>query len=114
MKVKLANLEYKKKNDTYQLFIEECIDEAKGYVINISELYETFKNWCKCSLPGWSIPIKNEVKEYFTKLWGPPEKKIMWRNYKIRTLEDSIEQGKTIILEQGKDLIDYNNVSNIL
>ena len=112
-KVSLATREYKKRNDTYQQFIEECIDEMDNYAISITELYDTFKSWCKCSLPGWNIPIKNDVKEHFSKLWGAPERKLLWKGYKVRTLEDSIEQGKAILLTDN-DLVDYNNVSNIL
>ena len=46
-KVKMATEGYRKKNDIYRQFIEECIiDDAKAK-ISLLELYTAFKEWFK-------------------------------------------------------------------
>ena len=62
-------------NDIYRQFIEECIIECEKSTISLTELYSQFKEWFRDSLPNYTFPIKNEVKEYFIRLWGSPEKR---------------------------------------
>ena len=84
--------------------------------ILLTELYSQFKEWFKEGWTGMSVPIKNEVKDYFYKLWGEPERGCRWRGYRVRTLEEEIAQGDAIILEEN-DLVDYedkNGMSDIL
>ena len=37
-------------------------------------------------LPGQKVPIKNDVKEYFARLWGTPQRGWKWKGYKIQTI----------------------------
>jgi P4 family phage/plasmid primase-like protien len=105
-KVKIATEMYRKQNDIYRQFIDECIVESKSH-ITLIQLYAQFREWFKMGFPGNMCPVKNEVQEYFTKLWNEPDKGIKWYGYRVRTLEDDIETGEAIILEE-KDLVDYN------
>jgi P4 family phage/plasmid primase-like protien len=83
-KVKLATASYRKKNDVYRQFIEEIIIGDKDASISILELYPLFKNWFRESMPNQQIPTKSEVKEYFTRIWGPTEQGTIWKGYKRR------------------------------
>ena len=105
-KVKLATANYRKKNDIYRQFIEECVTHCEDNYLGIIELYGQFKEWYKDSMPNHGLPIKNEVKEYFSKLWGEPEYGCKWKGYKI------IPQGTEIVLEE-KDLINHENLPPI-
>jgi hypothetical protein len=44
-----------------------------------------------------TIPIKNEVKEYFERLWGPVMKGNKWKGYRARTIQDDIENGNVVL-----------------
>ena len=72
------------------------------------ELYSQFKEWFKDSLPNHSVPIKNDIKEYFMKLWGMPEKGYKWKGYRIRTLQDDLINEDSIINIQ--DIIMIKNI----
>ena len=98
---------YKRQNDVYRQFIEERIIEDSKY-IKIDELWDDFKFWFRNGFPGNSMPGKNDVKEYFTKLWNDPEPGIKWFGYRLRTEDDDIKDGIIIELDEG-DLINYDN-----
>jgi hypothetical protein len=57
-------------------------------------------------LPGRGLPVKDDVEKYFAKLWDDPEKGKKWRGYRIRTLQDDIDNGEAVILDE-EDLVDY-------
>ena len=97
-KVKEATNIYRKQNDIYRQYIEECIIEDDNS-ISITELYAQFKEWFKEGWPNNSVPIKNDIKEYFENLWGVPKPGIIWHGYRIRTLQDDINSGDAIIME---------------
>ena len=106
-KVKEATAIYRRQNDIYRQFIEECVAEAPNAMLSLTEIYAQFKEWFK---EGWSnmpLPIKNEVKDYFEKLWGDMERGARWRGYRIRTLEEDIADGEAVILTTD-DLADYD------
>jgi phage/plasmid-associated DNA primase len=103
---------YRRENDIYRQFIEECITEDKHKKLSLIELYSQFKEWFRDSLPNHSLPIKNEIEEYFCKIWGEPIKGKQWSGYRIRTIQDDIEDGEVVILEDG-DLVDYNDDANL-
>jgi phage/plasmid-associated DNA primase len=110
-KVKVATAMYRKENDIYRQFIEECIyEDSKGGsgILSLIELYGQFKDWFKDSLPHHTIPIKNEVEEYFAKLWGSPGAGKKWKGYRIRTLADDVASGEAVVLNDD-DLVDYSN-----
>jgi phage/plasmid-associated DNA primase len=104
-KVKAATAMYRKQNDIYRQFIEERIIEDQKY-LRIDELYDDFKVWYRGGNPGNAIPIKNEVKDYFAKVWDEPENGVRWYGYRIRNLDDDVKEGNAIILED-EDLIEY-------
>ena len=89
-KVKLATASYQKRNDVYRQFLEECIIKDTKAHITITELYSEFKDWFRDSLPGQKVPIKNDVKEYFTRQWGNYSRK--WKGYRIHTMQDNLTQ----------------------
>jgi len=105
-KVRMATAVYRKQNDIYRQFIEECVVEEKERVLSLVELYTHFKVWFRDSLPNHNLPIKNEVEEYFCRVWDEPERGKKWRGYRIRTLNDDIADGEAIILDEN-DLVDY-------
>ena len=85
-KVKSATASYQKRNDVYRQFFEECIVEDANRILSITEIYTQFKEWFRDSLPGQKVPIKNDVKEYFARLWGDTLKGWKWKGYKIQTI----------------------------
>jgi len=105
-KVRMATAEYRKQNDIYRQFVDECIVEEKKKAISLVDIYTNFKEWFKDSLPHNTVPIKNEVKEYFSKLWGDPDPGIKWTGYRLRTMQDDIASGEIVILDED-DLVDY-------
>ena len=106
-KVQEATNIYRKQNDLYRQFIDECIIESALDSISITELYTQYKDWFKDNVPKQSIPIKNDIEEYFSKLWGTPIRGKKWKGYRLRTIQDDIENGDAIILEND-DLVDYS------
>ena len=112
-KVLSATAIYKKQNDIYRQFIEECISEDKTKILTLTELYTQFKDWFRDSLPNHTVPVKNDIEEYFSKLWGEPDIGKKWKGYRIRTLQDQINDGSAIVLDD-EDLVDYTDNSNFL
>lgn len=110
-KVLVATDHYRKKNDSYQQFNEESIIEDKKGSVNLPELYNSYKDWFKESFPGQSLPNKGEVKEYYTKLWGEPVRGF-WRGRRLKTLEDEINSGDVIVLNED-DLINDTNEEDV-
>ena len=98
-KVKMATEGYRKKNDIYRQFIEESIIDDAKKKISLLELYTSFKEWFKESLPNHQIPIKNDVLIYFTKSWGEPGRGVKWVGKRMRTLQDDINSGEAMVLE---------------
>ena len=107
-KVKEATAVYRRQNDIYRQFIEENITEDKNAYIALAEIYAHFKEWYKEGWSNMTVPIKNEVKEYFERLWGDTEKGYRWRGYRIRTLQEDLDSGNAIVLEED-DLINYDD-----
>ena len=105
-KVRLATANYRIRNDIYRQFVEEIIQEEEKAKISLLELYTQFKEWFRDSLPNHSIPIKNEVKEYFVKVWGEPLFGMSWKGYRIRTLQDDLTDGDAVVLNDS-DLVNY-------
>jgi len=101
-KVKLATDSYRKKNDSYQQFIEESVANDSTKKLSLSDLYAKFKEWYRESFPGQLVPIKTEVKDYYSKCWGEPERGV-WKGKKLLTVEDQIDRGDALVLTD-KDL----------
>lgn len=104
-KVTQATEIYRKQNDIYRQYIEEIIAEDKSVTLSLQELYSSFKEWHREGFPNYSLPIKNEIKEYFERVWGEC-KGNKWKGYKIRNLQQEIDEGSAIVLGK-EDLVDY-------
>jgi P4 family phage/plasmid primase-like protien len=113
-KVKEATAHYRRQNDIYRQFIEECIVEDRSTSLPLTELYSQFKEWFKEGWSGMSVPIKNEVKDYFYKLWGDPERGCRWKGYRVRTLEEEIANGDAIVLDEEDLAEGGNNMSDMI
>lgn len=105
-KVREATAMYRRQNDIYRQFIEECIIEDDTW-LTLTEMYAQFKEWFKEGWPNMSLPIKNEVNEYFEKLWGESGRGVKWHGYRIRTIQDDIDAGNVVILGDD-DLVNYD------
>ena len=106
-KVRSATEIYRRQNDIYRQFIDESIAEDNTKYISLTELYNLFKDWFKDSLPGQTLPNKNEIEEYFHKLWGTPESGKKWKGYRQRTIQDDVADGTAVVLTED-DLVDYS------
>lgn len=106
-KVRSATEIYQKQNDIYRQFIDEYIAEDDTKSLSLTELYNLFKEWFKESLPGNTVPVKNEIEEYFCKIWGAPQAGKRWKGYRQKTIKDDIDSGDAIVLTE-EDLVDYN------
>lgn len=107
-KVIAATELYRKQNDIYRQFIEESIYEEKDKILSLTELYNIFKDWFRESLPGHTVPVKNEIEEHFIKIWGTPGPGKKWKGFRQRTLQDGLAEGTHVILEDD-DYVNYNN-----
>ena len=88
--------------DIYSQFVDDSIISDKAGQINFSDLYLRFKEWYRESVPNKMVPMKSEVKEYYTKLWGEPQKEEMsenvWKGRRVITIEDEVDKGDVIAL----------------
>ena len=112
-KVRMATAMYQKQNDSYRQYIEECIKSDSDKYITLIELYSSFKDWYKEGFPGRQIPNKNEISEYFTKIWGEPMVGMKWKGYRLKTLQDDIDNGDAVLLEDD-DLVDYDRPDSLI
>ena len=87
-KVRVATAMYQKQNDSYRQFIEEKIIEEPDRYLLLSDLNSEFQDWYKQAYPRQQIPGKNELKEYFIKLWGDLDVGMKWKGYRIKTERD--------------------------
>ena len=96
-KVKMVTNAYKKSNDNCLIYIEEniisndMIDKKEPEMkISLNELYSSYKYWHKESVGKSHIPVKNDIKEAFKKIWGPhDDNALFWKGYRIRKASDS-------------------------
>ena len=103
-KVRLATDLYRQHNDIYRQFVEEKIKTDEDGIITLTELYAVFKEWFKEGFNGRTLPIKNEVKTYFSKLWGSTA--IKWSGYRLRNDRDDVNDGLAIEMNDD-DFTDF-------
>jgi P4 family phage/plasmid primase-like protien len=98
-KVRIATEMYRKQNDIYRQYIDENISKtnAANSYLSLSDLYLHFKDWFRDGFPGHQLPVKNDVKEHFIKLWGEPTN-FKWCGYKFKDDRELQEEGNAIIL----------------
>lgn len=90
----MATSTYRKTNDIYRQFTDEIIIEnTDAPLLSITFLYTVFRDWYKGSMNSTSgMPNKNEIKEYFTKLWGAPDDGKFWKGYEIHNIYGEDQQ----------------------
>jgi P4 family phage/plasmid primase-like protien len=103
IKVTKATEAYQRKNDIYRQFKDESLIEDKTKYISLYDIYANFKDWFKQNYPNQTIPIKNDVKEYFEKMWGEINKSRKWKGYRMRTIQDDLEDGEAFCIYNEDD-----------
>lgn len=104
-KVLQATEKYQRANDIYRQFIDECIVVDNCSTLPLSELYMNFRTWFTEGFPNTTLPIKNDISEYFEEVWGKP-RCLKWEGYRIKTLK---EKNGDIVLNDD-DLADYDDI----
>ena len=99
-KVKMATSHYRNRNDIYKLFISEQIDNASGAIMELTDLFDMFKEWFKESMPGQKPPAKNTLRDEFIKIWGVPDDNMCWRGFKQKPPRVKIENEEDYELVQ--------------
>lgn len=104
-KVRMSTAELQKKNDIYRQYIEECVLENRESSVSIIEIYSSFKNWYKESIPGSfnNTPTKQEVKDYLVRLWGEPVKGGRWNGFKLSNDKGGDNRGFRGMEEESKE-----------
>jgi P4 family phage/plasmid primase-like protien len=109
-KVSTATQQYQRRNDVYKQFIEDTFKQTNNPsdIISLLEVYVQFKSWIKDSMPGTNIPVKNEVFEQFCKRWGTIKEgeKKQWSGWAFATMDDRIEAGRAVKIEEKKSILD--------
>jgi len=106
-KVKEATDLYRKQNDLHRQFVEERLIECDKF-ITVNDLYAEFKEWFKQSFPNTTLPIKNDVKDYFETMWGEAIRGVKWQGFRIRTLKDDEDSGDAVVFDES-DYVDYTD-----
>lgn len=73
-KVLMATQSYQRRNDVFRQFIDELVVAKEGSSLPLNDMYAAFKDWFKESIPHGGPPNKQEVADYFNKMWGEPVK----------------------------------------
>lgn len=101
-KVREATEIYRRQNDMYRQFNEECLIQDENARISLIELYSQFKDWFKESFPNMSLPVKNDVKEHFDKLYDFRNSK--YEGIRIKTIRDqSLIESKVEVIENQNE-----------
>lgn len=92
-KVKVATDMYKRENDLYHQFEQQCVFETKDARLTPAILYSHFKEWCKEECPNHAISNRSIVKQHYIKMWGELEKGKYWLH---KTCKQPIEENNDI------------------
>jgi RNA recognition motif-containing protein len=74
---------------------EECIIDDTNSTINLTTIYETYKEWFRQSYPGQTIQNKQDVQNYFENIWGECERSknvILIKNISPTINKDKLEE----------------------
>ncbi|MGL4814627.1 MAG: phage/plasmid primase, P4 family [Enterobacter sp.] len=69
---------YRRNNDIYSQFINQCVFDKQGSILTFNTLYTHFKEWFREEAPNNTIPNRSIIRHYFISLWGEPEKGQYW------------------------------------
>lgn len=97
-KVKLATESYRMRNDMFRNFMASRIRDEEKSSVNQTEVCQVFNEWMKEEYPGKPLPEKQEIKEYFTTLWGPVDNRNSWPGHKCLTFIDEIQTGEAFLI----------------
>ena len=102
--------EKKLKGDCTKL-VDRCLNlKDEKAKISITSLYADFKIWFKENVPNQGLSIKNEVKEHFEKKWGAYEKGVKWKGFRLKRVQEEIDDGD--VMELTPDDMN-NNLPNL-
>ena len=105
IEVKISTEQFRKSNDTYRQFAEECVITSPNGSVNISELYTRFKTWFKESYPGHALPIKEEVKKQYINIWKTYQPSgSYWVGYRMRNSEDDKFSAQTLTQQLNENI----------
>jgi P4 family phage/plasmid primase-like protien len=100
-KVRMATANYRKKNDIYRQFVDDHVVREEGSCISVQQSYNIFKEWFREGVPNAPVPIRDDFREYMTKILGEPVLSF-WKNVRIRSIQ-SPEQQRLAIQEEDND-----------
>jgi len=98
-KVVNATAVYRKINDLNSQFIEEILFEDKKSIISLQEVYTLYKEWHKAGFPHDKMMGKQDLQDFLIKKWGQMSKSFRWRGWRVREMQDDIDDGDVLILE---------------
>ena len=70
--VKKAGDEYKKQSDIFLQFMTDNITENNNEKLSLDEIYNVFREWFKTSGHGGKLPLKKDLENNITQIYGPP------------------------------------------
>jgi phage/plasmid-associated DNA primase len=97
-KVKIATESYRMRNDLFKHFVTNRIRDDEKSCVNQTEICQVFNEWMKEEYPGKPLPEKQDIKDYFAKLWGPVDNRNNWHGHKCLTFMEEIETGEAFLI----------------
>jgi P4 family phage/plasmid primase-like protien len=90
-KVMLATYQYRSRNDVYLQYVDDNIVDDPTSSLNITTIYNQFKDWFKEGYSYGSLPSKVDVKVTLSKLWGEPVGGV-WKGKAFKIMEVPTEE----------------------
>jgi P4 family phage/plasmid primase-like protien len=91
-KVKVCTDKYRRNNDVFHQFNQQCVFHKAESVLSCGTLYSHFKEWFKEEIPNGTVPTRSDVRHYFSSLWGEPVKGRYWAD-KTCVIPDDCDSG---------------------
>ena len=88
-KILKATMQYRKRNDPYQQFVEECMvkdqDLSSLSFVDMNEIYHLYITWYKDAYQtSKNSNSKGDIKEEFAKKLGSLEDGTRWYGWKLK------------------------------
>lgn len=98
-KVMIATQNYRRRNDIYRQFADDCIIQDAKSSSTVKNAFNMFKEWHRESMPNNAmVPSLTEFREYMTKMLGEPKHSV-WKG--IRVLDPNAAE--CLIQEEDDD-----------
>lgn len=94
-KVKVATDTYRRENDIYKQFEQQCVFTKSESKLTPATLYSHFKDWFKEECPNHIIPNRSVIRRHFITQWGDLEKGKYWPNKTCRHVYDDDDSSST-------------------